>query len=67
MSKAVIAALAVFTIVGVWNDYTTSLFYTSNTELQTLQYYIVKGIRWRHPAEPIQTAHPVFRGSCLCR
>lgn len=45
LSKAVIAALSVFTIVGVWNDYTTSLFYTSGTELQTLQYYIVKLVR----------------------
>lgn len=45
LSKAVIAALAVFTIVGIWNDYTTSLFYTSKAELQTLQYYIVKLVR----------------------
>ncbi len=45
LSKAVLAALSVFTIVGVWNDYTTSLFYTSKTELQTLQYYIVKLVR----------------------
>ena len=53
LSKAVIAALAVFTIVGVWNDYTTSLFYTSNTELQTLQYYIVKLVRSEAALEQI--------------
>ena len=34
-----------FTVVGVWNDYTTSLFYTSGDDLQTLQYYIVKLVR----------------------
>lgn len=45
LSKAVIAALGVFTVVGIWNDYTTSLFYTSDIELQTLQYYIVKLVR----------------------
>lgn len=45
LSKAVIAALSVFTVVGVWNDYTTSLYYTSNINLQTLQYYIVKLVR----------------------
>ena len=45
LSKAVIAALSVFTVVGIWNDYTTSLFYTSSDELQTLQYYIVKLVR----------------------
>ena len=51
--NAVIAALAVFTIVGVWNDYTTSLFYTSSTELQTLQYYIVKLVRSEAALEQI--------------
>ncbi len=45
LSKAVLAALGVFTIVGVWNDYTTSLYYTSGDQLQTLQYYIVKLVR----------------------
>lgn len=45
LSKAVLAALSVFTIVGVWNDYTTSLYYTSGDQLQTLQYYIVKLVR----------------------
>lgn len=45
LSKAVLAALCVFTVVGIWNDYTTSLFYTSDVELQTLQYYIVKLVR----------------------
>lgn len=45
LSKAVIAALGVFTVVGVWNDYTTSLYYTSDANLQTLQYYIVKLVR----------------------
>lgn len=33
------------TIVGIWDDYTTSLFFTSKAELQTLQYYIVKLVR----------------------
>ena len=33
LSKAVLAALSVFTIVGVWNDYTTSLYYTSGDQL----------------------------------
>lgn len=45
LSKAVLAALSVFTVVGVWNDYTTSLYYTSGDKLQTLQYYIVKLVR----------------------
>lgn len=45
LSKPVIAALAVFTIVYIWNDYQTTLFYTDGTELITLQYYIVQLVR----------------------
>ncbi len=45
LSKPVIAALAVFTMVGVWNDYQTTLFYTDGGKLKTLQYYIVELVR----------------------
>jgi len=45
LSKPVIAALAVFTVVGVWNDYQTTLFYTDGGNLRTLQYYIVELVR----------------------
>lgn len=45
LSKPVIAALAVFTVVGVWNDYQTTLFYTDGGSLRTLQYYIVELVR----------------------
>lgn len=45
LSKPVIAALSVFTIVGVWNDYQTTLFYTDGGSLRTLQYYIVELVR----------------------
>lgn len=39
LSKPVISALAIFTAVGTWNDYTQTLYYTKNTALQTLSYY----------------------------
>ena len=55
LSKAILAALAVFTIVGVWNDYSTSLFYTSDEKLQTLQYYIVKLVRNERAKEQLMT------------
>lgn len=42
LSKPVLAALAVFTAVGVWNDYGTTLYFTQSTDLQTLQYFILK-------------------------
>ncbi len=42
LSKPVLAALCVFTAVGVWNDYSTTLYYTQSPELKTLQYYILE-------------------------
>lgn len=39
LSKPVISALAIFTAVGIWNDYTATLYYTKSTDLQTLSYY----------------------------
>ena len=45
LSKPVIAALTVFTVVGIWNDYGTTLFFTQSQDLQTLQYFILKLIK----------------------
>lgn len=39
LSKPVISALAIFTAVGMWNDYTQTLYYTRTASLQTLSYY----------------------------
>ncbi|MEF7611493.1 carbohydrate ABC transporter permease [Enterococcus casseliflavus] len=39
LSKPVISALGIFTAVAMWNDYTSTLYYTRSTELQTLSYY----------------------------
>ena len=56
LSKAVIAALAVFTIVGVWNDYQTTLFYTDGSSINTLQYYIVQLVRNANALEELKTS-----------
>lgn len=53
LSKPVLAALCVFTAVGVWNDYTATLYYTQNPDLQTLQYYILKLIRSYNASEQL--------------
>ncbi|MDQ0901146.1 carbohydrate ABC transporter permease [Paenibacillus sp. V4I7] len=45
LSKPVLAALSVFTAVGVWNDYGTTLYFTQSPDLQTLQYLILKLIQ----------------------
>jgi len=42
LSKPVLAALGVFTAVATWNDYTTTLYFTQSSNLQTLQYYLLK-------------------------
>ena len=53
LSKPVIAALCVFTAVGIWNDYTTTLYYTQGSDLQTLQYYILKLVRSYNATEQL--------------
>lgn len=45
LSKPVLAALSVFSAVGVWNDYTTTLYFTQSANLQTLQYLVLKLIQ----------------------
>ncbi|MBW4080002.1 carbohydrate ABC transporter permease [Paenibacillus sp. S150] len=45
LSKPVLAALSVFTAVATWNDYGTTLYFTQSSELQTLQYMILKLIQ----------------------
>ncbi|MBW5445283.1 ABC transporter permease subunit [Cohnella sp. CFH 77786] len=42
LSKPVLAALSVFVAVGVWNDYGVTLYFTQSTDLQTLQYLILR-------------------------
>lgn len=44
LSKPVLAAIALFTIVGHWNSYFDSMMYTYSPELQTIQLYLKKVI-----------------------
>jgi putative aldouronate transport system permease protein len=45
LSKPVLAALSVFMAVGIWNDYTTTLYYTQSSHLETLQYLVLQLIQ----------------------
>ena len=56
LSKPVLAALSVFTAVGVWNDFGTTLYFTQSTDLQTLQYMILKLLQTSYAAEKMQNA-----------
>lgn len=55
LSKAVISALAIFTVVAIWNDYQTTLFYTDGGSLRTLQYYIVQLVHDASALEDLKT------------
>ena len=56
LTKPVLAALGVFSIVGNWNDYTATLYYTQNPRLQTLQYYILQLVKSRNAMEQLQSS-----------
>jgi len=51
LSKPVFAALSVFSAVGIWNDYGTTLYYTQSPDLQTLQYVILRLIQSNRAVE----------------
>ncbi|MDQ8739055.1 carbohydrate ABC transporter permease [Paenibacillus sp. LHD-38] len=51
LSKPVLAALSVFTAVGIWNDYGTTLYFTQSSDLQTLQYVILRLIQSNRAVE----------------
>jgi putative aldouronate transport system permease protein len=44
LSKAVLAAILLFSLVGHWNSYFDSMMYTSSSELQTIQLFLKKVI-----------------------
>ncbi|WP_029192521.1 carbohydrate ABC transporter permease [Paenibacillus harenae] len=51
LSKPVLAALSVFTAVNIWNDYGTTLYFTQSSDLQTLQYVILRLIQSNRAVE----------------
>ena len=59
LSKPVLSALAIFTAVGTWNDYTGTLYYTRNPKLQTLSYYLLSVTKSSKAAEDLQKSMSV--------
>jgi putative aldouronate transport system permease protein len=55
LSKPVLAALSVFTAVGIWNDYGTTLYFTQSSHLQNLQYIILKLLQTSSAAEQMSS------------
>ena len=45
LSKPVLATVALWIAVGHWNSFFETMMFTSKTELQTLQYYLLKVIK----------------------
>ena len=62
LSKPVLSALGIFTAVGVWNDYTATLYYTRSPKLQTLSYYLLSVTKSSKAAEELSLIH-----ICRCR
>ncbi|CAM4012438.1 carbohydrate ABC transporter permease [Cohnella lubricantis] len=56
LSKPVLAALSVFSAVGIWNDYGTTLYFTQSENLQTLQYMILKLVQTSSAAEQMSNS-----------
>ena len=65
LSKAVIAALSVFTAVGTWNDFQTTLFFTDGVSINTLQYYIVQLVRHANAVEQLMASAAGADGQIL--
>lgn len=59
LSKPVLSALGIFTAVGVWNDYTATLYYTRSPKLQTLSYYLLSVTKSSKAAEELQKSMDV--------
>ncbi|QGG57354.1 carbohydrate ABC transporter permease [Paenibacillus sp. B01] len=55
LSKPVLAALSIFTAVGIWNDYGTTLYFTQSEHLQTLQYLILKLLQTSSAVEQLSS------------
>lgn len=45
MSKPIVASVFFMTAIGRWNDWQTSLYYISNKDLYTIQYFMQKTLR----------------------
>ncbi|THF75238.1 carbohydrate ABC transporter permease [Cohnella fermenti] len=56
LSKPVLAALSIFTAVGIWNDYGTTLYFTQSEHLQTLQYMILKLLQTSSAVEQLSSS-----------
>ena len=54
LSKPVLSTLAIFTAVGIWNDYSATLYYTRSPQLQTLSYYLLAITKSSKAAEELQ-------------
>lgn len=65
LSKPVISALGIFTAVGMWNDYTQTLYYTKSTNLQTLSYYTLSLTKSSEAASNLGSTAGVSASSAL--
>lgn len=56
LSKPILATVALWLVVGHWNDYTTTLTYITNPKLSTLQYNMMEMIKESERLQKIAAA-----------
>lgn len=64
LSKPVIATVALWTMVGAWNDWTTTLYFVTKKDLYTLQYVLMRLLK-ENQAIQSMISEAALRGEVL--
>ncbi len=65
MSKSIVASLFFMSVLGRWNDYTTSLYYISDKSLYNLQYFLQKALQEASFLKETYANNPAFSNGDL--
>lgn len=63
MSTPVLATVALWSMVGRWNDWTTTLMYVTNKDLYTLQYLMMRLIKESEAAQQMAIQSAMNKGA----
>lgn len=60
MSKPIVASMYFMSLLGRWNDYTTSLYYVNNKDLFSLQYFLQLSLQQASFLKQTYANNPMF-------
>ena len=60
MSKSIVASVFFMSVLGRWNDYTVSLYYMTNKDLYSLQYFLQKALQEASFLKVTYSNNPAF-------